>query len=61
MTQTYLHLSEPRSFPWRQLLSLPTLGVPLAIWAAAILLITVAAHFDTQIVAFEAQELLAPF
>ena len=56
-----LTLSEPKSFSLRHvLLRYLLLGVPLAIWALALLLIVIAAHFDMPIVAFEAQELV-PF
>jgi hypothetical protein len=55
-------LSEPKSFSPRHLLLRNfALGVPLAVWAAAMLLIAIAAHFDPPVVTFDAQELVAPF
>ena len=57
-----LILSEPKSFSLRHfLLRYLFLGVPLAIWALASLLIAIVAHFDMPAVAFGAQELVAPF
>jgi hypothetical protein len=57
-----LILSEPKSFSLRHfLLRRLTLGVPLIIWVWAFLLIAVAAHFGPPVVAFDGQELVAPF
>lgn len=57
-----LALPEPRSFSLRHfLLRYLFLGVPLAIWALAFVLIAIAAHFDMPAVTFGAQELVVPF
>jgi hypothetical protein len=37
------------------------LGVPLAIWAMALLLIAISAHFNAPLISFDPQELLATF
>jgi hypothetical protein len=58
---TDIALSEPKPFPLRQILQHSILGVPLGIWAIALLLITIAAHFDAPVMAFEVQGLIAPF
>jgi hypothetical protein len=49
--------SESKSFASKYLV----LGVPLALWAVALLLIAVSARFNTPVVSFEPQELLAAF
>lgn len=54
---TYIRVSEPKSFVSQYLV----LGVPLAIWAMALLLIAVSAHFNTPVVSFDPPELLAAF
>jgi hypothetical protein len=54
---TYIPVSEPKSFLSQNLV----LGVPLAIWAMALLLIAISAHFNTPVISFDAQELLTPF
>jgi hypothetical protein len=55
-------LSEPKSFsPRYTLLSPAALGVPLIVWGLAMLLLAIAAHLDMPVVAFGAQELVAPF
>ena len=55
-------LSEPKSRPRRHCLSRHlTLGVPLAIWALAMLVIAIAAHSDGPVIAFAGQELVVPF
>jgi hypothetical protein len=59
---TYVSISEPKSFSLRHLISQHLLlGVPLALWALALLLIAAAAHSDMPVAAFEAQELMVPF
>jgi hypothetical protein len=54
---TTIVLSKPKSF------SLPSsmLGVPLAIWALALLLIAVAAYLHPPVITFGPLELLPPF
>jgi hypothetical protein len=37
------------------------LGVPIAIWALALLLIAVAAHSDGPVIVFDGQGLVVPF
>jgi hypothetical protein len=55
-------LSEPKSFSLRRfLLEDLILGVLLIIWAIMLLPIAMAAHFDMPVVAFDGQELVAPF
>ncbi len=54
---TYIRVSESKSFASKYLV----LGVPLALWAVALLLIAVSARFNTPVVSFEPQELLAAF
>lgn len=55
-------LSEPKSFSLRHFLSRYSfVGVPLVIWAMALLSIALAAHFDMPAVTFGAQELVMPF
>ena len=54
---TYIRISEPKPFPSQSLV----LGVPLAIWAIALLLIAMSAHFDSPVISFEPQELLTTF
>ena len=54
---TYIRVSEPKSFASQYLV----LGVPLAIWAMALLLIAVSAHFNTPVISIDPQELLATF
>ena len=54
---TYIRVSEPKSFASKYLV----LGVPLAIWAMALLLIAVSARFNTPVISFDPQELLAAF
>jgi hypothetical protein len=54
---TYIPVSEPKSFLSQNLV----LGVPLAIWAMALLLIAISAHFNTPVISFDPQELLTPF
>jgi hypothetical protein len=54
---TYIRISEPKSFASQSLV----LGVPLAIWAMALLLIAFSAHINTPVISFDPQELLATF
>jgi hypothetical protein len=55
---TYIRVaSEQKSFLSRHLV----LSVPLAIWAVALLLIAISAHFNTPVISFDPQELLAAF
>jgi hypothetical protein len=55
-------LSEPKSSSLRHFLSRHLVpGVPIAIWAWALLLIAVAAYFDAPVVAFDGQNLVVPF
>ncbi len=55
---TYIRVaSERKSFLSQYLV----LGVPLAIWTMALLLIAVSARFNTPVVSFDPQELLAAF
>jgi hypothetical protein len=58
---TDIAISAPKPFPLQQVLQHPILGVPLAIWAMAFLLMVIAAHFDAPAMAFDAQELMVPF
>jgi hypothetical protein len=55
-------LAESKSFSLRHfLLQHLVLGVPVAIWAWALLLLAIAAYFDAPVVAFDGQELTVPF
>jgi hypothetical protein len=54
---TYIRVSEPKSFVSQYLV----LGVPLAIWAMALLLIAISAHFNAPLISFDPQELLTAF
>ena len=54
---TYIRVSEPKSFASQYLV----LGVPLAIWAMALLLIAISAHFNTPVISFDPTELLGAF
>lgn len=54
-------LSEPKSFSRRWLSRHLPLGVPIAIWALALLLIAIAAHSDGPVIAFDGQNLVVPF
>jgi hypothetical protein len=54
---TYIRVSEPKSFASQYLV----LGIPLAIWAVALVLIAVSAHFNMPVISFDPQELLATF
>lgn len=54
---TYIRVSEPKSFRSQYLV----LGVPLVIWAMALLLIAISAHFNMLVVSFDSAELLTAF
>jgi hypothetical protein len=54
---TYIRVSEPKSFVSQRSI----LGVPLVIWAMALLMIAIASHYNMPIISFEPQELLAAF
>jgi hypothetical protein len=54
---TTIVLSEPKSFSFQRSM----LGVPVAIWAMAFLLIAVAANLHMPVVTFGSLELLPPF
>jgi hypothetical protein len=55
-------LSEPKSISPRHFLSRHlALGVPIAIWALALLLIAAAAHSDGPVIVFDGQGLVVPF
>jgi hypothetical protein len=54
---TYIRVSEPKSFRSPYLI----LGVPLVIWAMALLLIAISAHFNTPVISFDPTELLGAF
>ncbi|HET7889094.1 MAG TPA: hypothetical protein VFL62_22935 [Bradyrhizobium sp.] len=54
---TYIRIAEPKTFPPPHLV----LGVPLAIWAIALLLIGMSAQFNLPIAPFDPQDLLTPF
>jgi hypothetical protein len=54
---TYIRVAVPKPLPSRRLL----LGVPLAIWGIALLLIALAAHFNTPVISFDPQEVWTPF
>jgi hypothetical protein len=54
---TTILLSEPKSFSFQRSM----LGVPLSIWAMALLLIAIAANLHPPIVTFGSLELLPPF
>jgi hypothetical protein len=54
---TYIRIAAPKAVQPKPLV----LGIPLAIWALALLLIAGSAHYDLPLATFEPQELLAPF
>ena len=54
---TTIILSEPKSFSIQRSI----LGVPVAVWAIAFLLIAIAAQLHTPVVTFGSLELLPPF
>jgi len=54
---TYIRVSEPKSFASQYLV----LGVPLTIWAMALLLIAVCAHFNAPLISFDPQDFLTGF
>jgi hypothetical protein len=54
---TYIRIAAPKTVESRPL----ALGVPLVIWALALLLIAGSAHYDMPIASFDPQEQLAPF
>ena len=54
---TYIRITEPKTFPQPHFI----LGVPLAIWAVALLVIGISAHFNVPLASFDPQEQLAPF
>ncbi len=54
---TYIRVAEPKSFLSQNLV----LGVPLAIWAVALLLIGISAQFNAPVVSLGPPELLAMF
>ena len=54
---TYIRIAEPKTFTSQHLV----LGVPLAIWAIALLLIALSARYNVPLASFDPQELLAPF
>jgi hypothetical protein len=57
---TSIALPQPKILqPQHFLLERSVLGVPLVIWAIAVLLILVAARFDAPVMTFDAQQLLA--
>lgn len=60
---TYIRIAEPKTFPPRRKTSSHQmiLGVPLVIWALALLVIVLAAHYDAPIGSFDPQDLFAPF
>lgn len=61
---TYIRIAEPkpiRIVEPRAFLRGSMLGVPLAIWAIALLVIAFAARYDVPLGTFDPQDLLAPF
>ena len=54
---TTIFLSEPKSFSIQRSM----LGVPLAVWVIAFVLIAIAAQHHTPVVTFGSLELLPPF
>jgi hypothetical protein len=54
---TYIRVAEQKPFLSQNLI----LGVPLAIWAMALLLIAMSAHLNAPVISFDPPELLATF
>jgi hypothetical protein len=54
---TYIRIAEPKPLPQQP----PVLGISLAIWALALLLIAGSVHFNVPLASFDPQEQLAPF
>jgi hypothetical protein len=54
---TYIRIAAPKTVQPQPLV----LGIPLAIWALALLLIAGSAHYDVPLATFDPVELLAPF
>ena len=61
---TYIRIAEPKTIKIvepKAVLRRSMLGVPLAIWAIALLLIGFSARYNVPLATFDPQELLAPF
>ena len=58
---TTIALPAPKSFPLRQTSQYLVLGVPLAIWAIALLLIAGSARYDPPSLGFDPQEVMVAF
>jgi hypothetical protein len=54
---TYIRIAAPKTVQPQPLV----LGIPLAIWALALLLIAGSSHFNIPLATFDPAELLAPF
>jgi len=54
---TYIRIVDNKTFPRQRL----TLGIPLAIWAVALLMIGMSVHFNVPLATFDPQDQLAPF